>query len=318
MNIVITIERRHVVSRLGSLGAAAVLIAGLTVAGCSSSSSGSPGSLSVVASTNVWGSVVEQLAGRLSGGKVQVTSIITDPAADPHEYEANPRNELAIKRADLVIENGGGYDNFIDSLRKAAGGDAEVINAVQVSGKPVGPSFNEHIWYDFPTVEKVAQRIEAFLIAHDKADTSTFRANASAFVKQLHNLEADEALMNEHFGGDGVAITEPVPLYTLTACGFVNRTPEQFSHAVEEGTDVAPRVLNQTLALFTHHQVKLLVYNKQTGGQTTDSVRGAADDNNIPSVGVTETLPEGKTYLSWMRGNLKALAAAAGTSLNLT
>src|SRR5438046_6240460 len=102
MNIVITIERAGAVIRLGAV-AVAVAVAASAVAGCSSSAGVAPGTISVVASTNVYGDIVTELAGRLAGGKVQVTSIITDPSADPHEYEANPRNELAVKRADLVI-----------------------------------------------------------------------------------------------------------------------------------------------------------------------------------------------------------------------
>ena len=294
--------------RFGGVGLLATFVLGLTLTSCSSSSdAGSSGGLSVVASTNAWGSVVEQIAGRLSGSKVDVTAIITDPAADPHSYEANPRNKLAISRADLLIENGGGYDDFIAALRDSSGSDAHVINAVDVGATG---SDNEHVWYDFPTVEKVALRIEAFLVAHDKADAATYRANARAFIAKLHAMEADEANIKQDAGGTGVAITEPVPLYLLDACGFVNRTPGEFSKAIEEGTDVSPRVLQDTLALFSAHEVKLLVYNEQTTGVETDQVKAAAQANHVPIVPVTETLPSGKTYLSWMQANLDAIATA--------
>ena len=299
--------RRHV--------AAAVIALALSLAACGSSSAAPPGSVSVVASTNVYGDIAEQLAGKLSGTKVVVASIITDPSTDPHAYEASTRNQLAISRADLIIENGGGYDDFVDRLRESAGGDATVINAVHVSGKPQNDALNEHVWYDFPTVEKVVDRIEQALIAHDKADAATFRANATAFLAQLHKLEADEAAVKRLVGGTGVAITEPVPLYLLDACGIVNRTPPQFSRAVEEETDVAPRILQQTLALFSGHQVKALVYNEQTGAAATDKLIAAAKDNNIARVPVTETLPAGKSYLSWMHDNLFAVAAALGAEI---
>jgi zinc/manganese transport system substrate-binding protein len=308
MGIVINISRGEVWRGGGAGIVGAALL--LAVAGCSGSASGESRALvSVVASTNVYGDIVTELAGRLAGGKVAVTSIITDPAADPHEYEASTRNELAIKQADLVIENGGGYDDFIDRLRAASGSDAQVLNAVKIGARH---SDNEHVWYDFPTVAKLVKRVESFLIAQDRADAATFKANARSFIGRLRQLEAEEATIRRSASGVGVAITEPVPLYMLTACGLVNRTPAQFSAAVEEGTDVAPRVLQDALALFSQHTVKVLVYNGQTVDNATDQLRDAAQANQVPEVAVTETLPAGKTYLSWMQANLDAVAGALG------
>ena len=141
--------------------AAAALLALTGLSACSSSAHGEPGALRVVASTNVWSDVVGQLAGRLAGSKVVITSFI-DATTDPHAYEASTRDQLAISKADLIIENGGGYDDFMDTLRRSAGGSATTLNAVGLSGHG---SANEHVWYDFRTVQLVADRITAFLIA---------------------------------------------------------------------------------------------------------------------------------------------------------
>jgi zinc/manganese transport system substrate-binding protein len=297
---------------------AAVIAAGAAVlssTACSSASSGgSPGSVSVVASTNVYADIVEQIAGKLAGGKVKINSIISDPNADPHSYEANTRSQLAISRADLIIENGGGYDDFMDTMRKSSNAKAQVINVVDLSGKKAqsGGELNEHVWYDFPTVDKLVSRIEQFLVAHDKADTTALHANASAFTEKLRRMEATEARVRAAHAGDGVAITEPVPLYLLGACGLVNRTPADFSQAVEEGTEVSPSVLQETLDLFSAHAVALLAYNEQTTGAETEKVLTAAKDNHVAVVAMTETLPAGKTYLTWMQGNLDAIDAALG------
>jgi zinc/manganese transport system substrate-binding protein len=301
--------------RGGIVTLAAISVAALSATACSASSSaGPPGSVSVVASTNVYADIVEEIAGRLAGGKVQVASIISDPSADPHSYEASTRNQLAISRADLIIENGGGYDDFVDTMRNSANADAEVLNVVELSGKKAasGGQLNEHVWYDFPTVAKLVSRIEQFLIAHDRADAAMLRANARAFTAKVAALEATEARIKAAHAGEGVAITEPVPLYLLEACGLVNRTPPDFSEAVEEGTDVSPRVLQSTLALFSGHQVKLLAYNEQTAGVETDKVLAAAKTDHIAIVPVTETLPQGKTYLTWMRDMLNSVASALG------
>lgn len=296
---------------LGLLAAAALA---LPVSGCGSSGEAPPGSISVVASTSAYGSIVEQIAGRLSGGKVQITSIISDPSTDPHSYEASTRTHLTLSRADLIIENGGGYDDFVDTMRASAGTHAAVLNAVDISGKAAtaGGQLNEHVWYDLPTAGKVAARIARFLIAHDRPDAALLRANERTFMAKLHALESREAALRRADSGAGVAITEPLPLYLLSACGLVDRTPAEFSKAVEDETDVAPRVLQQTLALFSGHQVRLLAYNEQTTGPQTQQVLAAAQTNHVPTVPVTETLPAGKTYLSWMGSNLDAIAAALG------
>jgi zinc/manganese transport system substrate-binding protein len=294
-------------------GKALVLSVALATAaaGCSSATGAPPGSISIVASTNVWGGIARQLAGRLSGGKVVVTSLISNASADPHSYEASTRNQLAIAHADLILENGGGYDDFMTSLRSSAGGSASVIDAVKVSvTNRVHGALNEHVWYDLGTVARVADRITRFLVARDRRNAATYRANDERFLGQLANLDDVEERIRAAHAGDGVAVTEPVPGYLLDACGLVDRTPAEFGKAVEDGTDVSPRVLQQTLALFTGHEVKALVYNAQTTGPQTDQVKASAHANRIPIVPVTETLPSGKTFYSWMRSQLAALAAA--------
>jgi zinc/manganese transport system substrate-binding protein len=275
-----------------------------------SAASSAAGGVSVVASTNVYGDIVRQIA----GDKVAITSIISDPAADPHSYEANTRTQLELSQADLVIENGGGYDDFVDTMLKAAGSDPKVLNAVDISGKKAtgGAELNEHVWYDLPSMSTLADQIVAALSAADPGDAGAFSANAATFKQKLQNLETTAAEVKSAHAGGGVAITEPVPLYLLDACGLVNKTPGEFSEAIEEGTDVPASVLNQTLGLFTGKRVKLLAYNEQTSGPETEKVLQAAKDNQVGVVPVTETLPAGKDYVSWMTGNLAAIKTALG------
>ncbi|MEU0209667.1 metal ABC transporter solute-binding protein, Zn/Mn family [Streptomyces canus] len=300
-----------------------VLLLGASVtllAGCGSSSdSGSDRSVSaapaasskvaVVASTNVYGEIVS----RIGADKVSVTSVINDPAQDPHSYEASTQNQLALSKAKVVVENGGGYDDFVDRMLKSAGNSsAEVINAVKVAGRtaPQGGELNEHVWYDFPTVAKIADRIAAALGTADPANAAAYTKNADAFKADLKPLEAKEAQIKKEHGGEAIAITEPVPLYMTGASGLVDKTPTEFSEAIEEGDDVSPRVLQEALALFTGKQVEALVYNAQTSGPQTEKSEQAARAAGIPVVPVTETLPSGKNYLAWMTGNVDALANA--------
>jgi zinc/manganese transport system substrate-binding protein len=218
-----------------------------------------------------------------------------------------------VSKAQVVVENGGGYDDFVATMLSASTAKPRVVDVAAVSGydqEPADGQFNEHLWYDVPTMVKVVDRLSQDLtaVAPDRAET--FRTNAAALTTRLQALERSEAALRTAHDGTGVAITEPVPLYLLDAAGLVDKTPEAFSAAIEEGTDVAPGVLQQTVALFGGRQVGLLVYNEQTSGPQTEVVLKAARDNGVPVVAVTETLPAGKDYVGWMQGNLDAVGSA--------
>ncbi len=304
--------------RLVALAAVVVL----SVVGCSPSSAGNPsgsptsssvasgaGAVNVVASTNVYGDIVKTIG----GPAVAVTSIIDRPDKDPHEYEADAQTQLALSKAQLVIENGGGYDDFVDTMLKSVRTKPTVINVADVSGlnqHPAEGEFNEHLWYDFPTVEKLAAQLVTDLSAAAPGQAATFESNAKEFTAKLGQLQRDEAAIKAKHAGEGVAITEPVPLYLLEAVGLVNKTPEAFSEAIEADTDVPPAVLIETEDLFDTKQVKVLAYNQQTTGPQTEAVLAAAERNSIGVVPVTETLPTDQTYLSWMKANLQALSGA--------
>ncbi|MGH8861374.1 MAG: metal ABC transporter solute-binding protein, Zn/Mn family [Jatrophihabitantaceae bacterium] len=287
----------------------AVTTAVAVTSACSSMSTAASGQLQVVASTDVYADLVRAV----TGDRAQVTAFLDDPSQDPHSFEASPRDQLAIAGADVIVENGGGYDDFVDRLRAASGEHGAVtIDAVTLSGHvaPAGGELNEHVWYDLPSMRRLVERLVAVLSAKRPGDSAVFVAGARRFIAGLSDLERVESSIRARYGGTPVAITEPVPVYLLTACGLVNRTPAQFSAGIEGGGDVSVSVLSHTLDLFDHHAVRTLVYNEQTSGAETTRLLAAAAANHIPSVPVTETLPAGASYLSWMRENLSALQAA--------
>jgi zinc/manganese transport system substrate-binding protein len=270
------------------------------------------GTVRVVASTDVYGDIAKQVG----GSDVTVTSILTNPDQDPHSFEANPRTKLAIAKAEVLIENGGGYDDYMKTLREASDSSAAVIDVVDLSGKAAegGAELNEHVWYDLPTVQKLATELADQFAAKDSAHASDFAARAKAFNDKVAALIAREAQLRAVVAGKAIAITEPVPLYLTEALGLTNKTPAEFSEAIEEGDDVSPRVLQQTLELFTNHEVSALVYNEQTSGPITEKVQQAAKDAGVPVVPVTETLSGSTDYLTWMSGEMDALGAALGAS----
>jgi zinc/manganese transport system substrate-binding protein len=266
------------------------------------------GTVHVVASTNVYGDIAQTIG----GGQVTVTSLLSSPDQDPHSFEANPRTALAVSQADLLIENGGGYDDYMQRLQKAGNSNAPVINVVDLSGKKasVGNLLNEHVWYDLPTVKKFADDLATRLGQQDSAHAVLFEDRARQFTTKISALAGREAALRTSYHGTPIGITEPVPLYLTAACGLVNKTPPHFSAAIEEGNDVSAPVLQQTLNLYRDRKVRALFYNVQTGGPMTDEVKAAAKDAGIAVVPVTETLPTGKDYLDWMADNITALAAA--------
>jgi zinc/manganese transport system substrate-binding protein len=273
----------------------------------SNSSAATGGTVSVVASTDVWGDIAK----RVGGDAVTVTSLITSPDQDPHSFEASASTALAISRADLVIENGGGYDDFVDQLLKAHDANATVLNAVDISGHTAsGTEVNEHVWYDLPSVARVADSVASSLATIDPDNAETYEKNARAFDAKIQTLLDREAQLRKTLAGLGIGITEPVPLYMTDALGLVNKTPDAFSEAIEEGDDVSAAVLRETLDLYAGGQVAALVYNEQTTGQLTEQAKSAAERAGIPVVPVTETLPEGLDYVAWMRHNLEELAHA--------
>ena len=294
-----------------AVGIALSLALSLALAGCSAAApQKDDGLIHVVASTNVYGDIVKQVG----GDRVSVTSIIADPSQDPHSYEADAQVQLALSQADLVIQNGGGYDDFVGTLLKGANNPKVVLlNATTISGydqKPATGEFNEHLWYDFATVKKVVAKIESSLTKLDPTDASAFAARGATFTTAVSALESTEVRLKTTATGEGIAITEPVPLYLLDALGLVNKTPEKFSTAIEQGTDVSPVVLAETLALFSDNAVKLLAYNEQTSGPQTERVLAAAKKAGVAVVAVRETLPAGQDYLQWMTGTLAEISAA--------
>ena len=319
---------------------AAVALTVLTVAGCSSAAeppaAGPAGEepLAVVASTNVYGSIVEAVG----GDRVSVESLIDDPAADPHSYESTPADAAAVARARLVVANGGGYDEFVTQLVESAGGDATLVDVAEVSGlapeeeahaegeEPHAASeaehaageeehahgeFNEHFWYSLPTVQELATRLATDLAAADPAGAAEFTANAEAFNARVAELLSRAQAIGAAQPGARIAVTEPVPGYLVEAAGLTDATPPEFTEAIEEDTDPPAAVLQETLALFAGEPVSALVVNAQTQTPSTDQVREAAQTAGVPVVEMTETLPEGaRDYVGWMGAQIDALAGA--------
>jgi zinc/manganese transport system substrate-binding protein len=284
----------------------AVLAAALALAACGAPAPAA-GTIGVVAAEDVWGDVAAQLGGR----HVSVTSLITDPNADPHEYTANAGDAAAVHAASIVVVNGAGYDPFMGQLL-AASGTSPTVLTVAALAHAAGANPNPHLWYDLATVRLVARALAAAYERHDRAHAGFYAARLRAFDGSLAPVALLVTRIRREFAGTRVAYTERVPGYLLTAAGLAVATPPGFARAIESGTE--PN-LRDTLAmehLMASHGVAVLLYDTQTVSTVTSAVRTAAVAAGIEVVGVAETLPAHTTYQRWQLDQDRALLSALG------
>jgi zinc/manganese transport system substrate-binding protein len=295
-----------------------LLAAGLALAGCGSGSgagssagaSTSSGVVNVVAGENFWGNIISQLG----GPHVRVTSIISDPNADPHQYESDAKNAAAIARADVVVENGLGYDDFMDKLLSASPRSSRDVLSVAKILDVTGSNPNPHIWYDTARLPQVAAAIVAELSKRDPADAATFAANEATFVTSLDPLLATIAAIKAKYAGDSIAYTERVPGYLVAATGLKLGIPSSFAQAIEDGNDPTPADTAAFNSALKSKSVKVLLYNGQVTDPTTDKIKALATNSGVPIVGVTETLPSSdQTFQAWqLRQDQELLKALGG------
>ncbi|WP_231982369.1 metal ABC transporter solute-binding protein, Zn/Mn family [Mycobacterium sp. E787] len=287
----------------------------LAVTGCgSNSTSRSPSTtgthpVDVVAAENFWGDIAKQIG----GSHVNVTSVISDPSADPHLYESDARTAAAVSKAQLVIVNGLGYDDFMGKLLSASPDpNRKVLTAadlMQISG----PSANPHIWYDTAKVPAVSSAIAAQLGALDPADAAAFTANAKTFSDSLAPINAAIANIKSKYAGAPVGYTERVPGYVLDAAGLKVATPASFAQAIEDGNDPSPADNSAMNTAVKSRAIKLLLYNAQVTSPATDAVKTLAQQSGVPIVGVTETLPPSDpNFQAWQLRQVNEIATALG------
>ena len=261
----------------------------------------------VVAAENFWGNIAAQIGGH----KVKVTSIISDPNADPHLYESDAHDAIAIATANIVITNGLGYDDFMNKLLSASpNSQRQVLTAANVLGV-TGINPNPHLWYNTPKVPEMAAAMESAMAKQDPTDKAEFEKNLATFDASLKPITEAIAQIKLKYGGEPVAYTERVPGYLLGNAGLDVVTPPGFASSIEDGVDPSPSDTAAMDNLMTSHGVKVLLYNAQTVSPVTQHVRDLAVANGIPVIGVTETLPAGEaSYQSWQFDQANALQRA--------
>jgi zinc/manganese transport system substrate-binding protein len=263
---------------------------------------------SVVASTDVWGSVAQAIV----GDHAKVTSIVNSASADPHSFEASPVDAAALTDATLVVYNGGGYDQWVDDVLAShpdvASIDAYSLLNATALGEP--KPANEHVFYDLDTAKAVAADLAGKLATADPAHTAEYTSNAETFSREADMIQQTEKAIRTTHPGAAVVATEPVAHYMLVAAGLTDKTPVGFTSAIEQDTDPAPVDLAAMLDLINAREVAAVLINQQTATAVTKQVQSAAESAGIPIVNITETLPVGSDYLTWQHDTAVRLAAA--------
>lgn len=273
----------------------------------------SPSVINAVGVENEYADVISQIGGQY----VHVTAIESDPGTDPHTFEVSPQVAHRIAASDLIVENGIGYDDWADKIIAAAPKTArKIINVQHLLGLPDSTQ-NPHLWYDPKTMPAVAEAVAKDLAALMPSQASVFERNAQTFKASLKPWYDAIASLKKDYPGTPVAATEPVANYMLQAAGTSIRTPFNLQAAIMNGTDPSPQDVTTQNGLFAGHKVKVFVYNQQVTGPLTATFLGLAKKNNIPIVGVYETMPQpGYTYQSWMLAEVNALRKAVADRIS--
>jgi len=294
--------------------------------------------LKVVASTSVWGSVVEAIG----GDQVQVTSIVSDPNQDPHSFEASVRDQAAINSADLIFVTGNGYDSFMDKLVTASNQPANHVVALAPNDKTVRPHYGHtvndpHVWYDFEIVARAADDIAAALSSSDKihgesfvAGNKTFQAGLAALEKRLDKASyrytcGTAQLPNsppcKNLAQTSILQPESVGLRLIKKF-VVDLTPQNARQAVMNGSDISVqdmalmktmffgKIVNGSLGFAANTPVNWLVLNSQQSGAQLSQLKAWAKQSGFATIlSFSETLPTDKTYLAWMGENVAQIEA---------
>jgi len=291
------------------LGRALVALMVVAVGGCGPSGpppSASGAAIQVLGAENFYADLLAQIG----GSRVTASSILNDPTADPHAYEASPAAAKLVADSKLVIVNGIGYDDFMEKLLGASTKpDRIVINVQDVLG--LQDDVNVHVWYDPVTMPKIAEAATAALAKLDPQNAAYFAEGKAKYLAALKPFNDKIAAMKTKYAGAPIAFTENVAGYVTDAIGLRVLTPPEFMEAIESGTDPAPADVAAERDLLTGRKVRALLYNSQVTSPLTEQLRALAVQNNVPVVAVAETIPkEFKTFQEWQLAQLDVLERA--------
>jgi zinc/manganese transport system substrate-binding protein len=260
----------------------------------------------VVAGENFWGSIAAQLGGI----HANVISIVTDPNADPHEFETNTADALDFAHANYVILNGAGYDTWGQKLLNANPSNGrKVLNVADLLGKIEGD--NPHFWYNPGYVEQVIQQITTDYQSIDPTDAAYFSRQQTALENALIPYQQLITSIKQTYGGTQIGGTESIVVYLANASGLDLISPPDFMNAVSEGNDPPTQTVAEFEQQISQKQIAVLIYNNQTATAVTTNLKQSVTAQGIPVVGISETMePPDTTFQDWQYTELATLQEA--------
>ncbi len=265
--------------------------------------------LVVVAVENFYADLVQQLGGQC----VSVTTLLSDPDADPHEFEPSAQDVRAFSGADLVVDNGLGYDDFADRILATLGRMPEVLRAGDVVGLEVGA--NPHVWYGANYVDELRAAVTDTLKELRPDAGAYFDARSAEVSRRFGTYRGLLEETRAEFGGTPVGATESIVVDLADSTGLQVISPPSFMMALSEGSDPTAQDLATFQEQLRGRHVKALLYNVQTVTPISSQLADLARDNGIPVVGVSETMPAGaETFQGWQSAQLQLLLDALRTN----
>ena len=250
----------------------------------------------VVASLDFYGEVAQKVAGKYG----QVTTIINSAAVDTHDYQPGTQQAREMGTANLVIQNGLGYDHWLTKLVQGSSNNrvTTIDVARQVAGKKVGD--NEHVWYQPTTIKRLTQQLADQYSKLDPAHATYYHRRARAYLQSLQPLDQTIAQAKRGVGTKrAVAVSEPVFDYALTNLGY-QVVDSHFAKAVEDGNDPSPQDIAALQAAIKDHQIGFFVENAQADDRVVNNLVKLARQHGVPVLKVTESKPNGLSYEQWM------------------
>lgn len=270
------------------------------------SSSSKDAVITVIASSNQWGS----LAKDLGGDYVDVTSILNNTGTDAHDYEPTTNDISKIQNAQVAVVNGAGYDDW---ALKAAQQSSKtlVVDAADVSGVKTGD--NPHIWFSANARIKTADAITADYIKLQPSHKAQFEQLHKTWLEEEQELDNDLKELAKDKGSKNYAAVESVAQYLAEDMGLTDVTPKGYKQAAANESEPTPSDIKEFTDLLKKGDMRMLITNSQEPSEINDQLTAAADSGNIPVVDVTEQMPEQyKSLHEWMRALAKQISETNG------
>lgn len=276
----------------------------LVIGGLGFSLSALAAPVKIVAAENFYG----ELAHEIGGNNVAVTSIISNPDADPHLFATSPKTSQSLAQAQIIIYNGADYDAWMEQMLTTVNKNQVIIINVADLMK-IKPGANPHIWYQPATFPILAKVLADKIAQLEPASKAIVQKNLASFLADNQQVAKQIATVKQHYQGTSVTATEPVFGYMAQALGL-NMKGEDFQWKIMNDSEPTPKMVANYQSLLTNKQVKVMFYNNQVSDSLTGNMQKLARQNGVKVVGVSETMPKDTTINRWLTSEINATASA--------